>query len=113
MVPVTMPTTAPTRLKLRLHLLHPLPIAAHNIPDMPDPIKIHLQLVNLPQDIMEPRYLRVRNRNRVARPVVLLLRDCLRLLREPIEPGLDLLHEAIKVPTQRSERVPVEEEQAL
>lgn len=48
MMAVPMPTARATVLVLLLHLLHPLPIAPHNVPNMPDTIEVHLQLINLP-----------------------------------------------------------------
>lgn len=45
-------------------------------------IKIHFQLINLPQYIMEASYLRIGNRNRIACPIILLLCHRLRLISE-------------------------------
>jgi hypothetical protein len=80
---------------------------------MSNPIKIHLQFVNLPQYIVEPRNLRIRNRNRIPGPVVLLLSHHLRLLTQIIKSCLYLLHQAIEMAAESCERGAVEEEEAL
>ena len=56
-----------------LHLLHPLLIAPHNIPNMSYPVEIHLQCVNLRQYVVKSRNLGIWYGNRIASPVVLLL----------------------------------------
>ena len=66
-------TTRAAALQLLLHLLNPLPIAPHNVSDMPYPVEVHLQLINLPQYVVEVRNLRIRHGNCIARSVVLLL----------------------------------------
>lgn len=62
---------------------------------------------------MKPRNLRIRHRNRVPGPVILLLGHHLRLIGEVVEACLDLLHETVEVPAESGERVPVEKEEAL
>lgn len=105
--------TGAAMLNLALHVLHPLPIAPHNIPNMSNPIKIYLQLINLPQDLVEAGNLGISSRNRIARPVVLLLRHHLRLLREVVQPRLNLLQQAVEVAPERRERRAVEQQQPL
>lgn len=100
-------------LHLALHLLHPLPITPHYIPNMSYPIEIDLQLVNLPQYLVKARNLRVGDRNRIAGPVILLLGYHLRLLGEIVQSRLDLLHEAIEMPAQSSEGGAIEEKETL
>jgi len=41
---------------------------------MRNPIKIHFQLINLPQNIMKSRYLCIRKLNRISSPIILLRR---------------------------------------
>jgi hypothetical protein len=74
MMVMPMPPAGAAALNLLLHILHPLPVSPYYVPNMPYPIKINLQFVDLPQYIVEPGYLGISDRNRIACPVVLLLR---------------------------------------
>ena len=80
---------------------------------MPYAIEVHLQLVNLPQYLVELGDLLVGHCNRVAGAVVLLLGHHLRLFGEIVEACLDLLEQAVEVSAQLGEGLVVEEEQAL
>lgn len=70
----------PALLDPSLHLLHSLPIAPHNIPNMLNTIEIILQLVNLSIDLPEARYLGICHVDRITGTVILLLRHSRRLL---------------------------------
>jgi hypothetical protein len=78
-VPMTATRTAAS-LNLSFHLFHSLSVRSHNISNMSDLVEIFLQLIDLPQDVVEARNLGVRQRDRIARPIVLLLCNNLGLL---------------------------------
>lgn len=101
LMPMAMSARALRRIQLPFQFLDSRPIPPDNIPDMSYAIEIHLQLVNLPQYLMEARNLRVRNLNGIARPVVLLHDHRLALLRQVVQPRLDLLHQSVEMPRQR------------
>src|ERR1700730_9482799 len=103
---------ASTLLNTPLPLVDPLPIAPHDIPNMLNAIEIFLQLVNLPQDIIEARNLGVRHLDRVACTVVLLPRDELRLLGQVVEAFGDLTHQLVEVAGKCCEGGAVEEEES-
>ena len=75
-------TARAATLQLLFHLLNPLPITPHNVSYMSYPVKIDLQLINLPQYVVKSRNLGVCNLDRIACPVVLLLCHHLGLLGE-------------------------------
>ena len=110
---VSMSMARAAMLQLLLHLRHPLPIAPHNIPNMSYPIKIHFQLVNLPQYIVEARNLGISNRNRIPGSVVLLLSHHLRLVTQIIESCLYLLHQAIEMAAESCKGGAIEEDKTL
>jgi hypothetical protein len=77
------------------------------------PVKIHLQLINMPQEVVKPRNLSISHRNRIARPIVLLLRYHLRLLGKMVQSRLYLFHQAIEMPAESGEGGAVEEQESL
>lgn len=76
-------------------------------------IEIQLQLVNLPQNLVEASYLSVRRGNRIPCSVILLLGYLRRLIGEVLHACLDLLHEAVEMATKSCEGGAIEEEEAL
>lgn len=108
-----MPARRSATLKLSLQILDPRPVALHNLLDMRNPVKVHLQLVQLPEQRVVPRNLRVRPVNDVPSVVILELREHLRLLAKVPDVLLDAGHEAVEVATKRGEGRAVEEQEAL
>lgn len=80
MMAMPVPITRSGILNLLFHLLHSLSVAPDNISDMSYPIEINLQLINLAQNIMKSRNLRIGDGYRIPRSVILLLSYHLRLL---------------------------------
>lgn len=114
-VPVLTPPTTrpPTTLQIPLHSLNPRPVPPHNIPNIADPIKVLLQLVNLPQNLVEPRNLRVRGLDQPVRAPKLRLGEDGALPAQVLDAPLHLPHQAVEVPRELCQGRAVEEEDAL
>jgi hypothetical protein len=108
-----MPTARTAVLNLLLHFLYPLSVGSNNIPDIAYPIKIRLQLIDLPQNFMKSRDFGIRNRNRIACSVVLLLCHHLRLLAQIVQTSRYLLQQSIEVPAKRGERGTIKQKKTL
>jgi len=80
--------------------LHPRPKPLHNIPNMPDLIKLHLQLINLSQNLPKPSNLLIRPGNRIRHAPCLPFRTPRRLLRQIIHSLLNPCHNILKMGAQ-------------
>lgn len=109
----SIPPRSGTLLHPSLHILHPGPEALHNLLQPGHPLPILLQLVDLPHNPIQPLNLRIRNLDRIPGAVILLLRHHRALLRQPIQPVADLLHQSVEVPRQALQAAGAEQQQAL
>lgn len=109
----SIPPRTRTLLHPSLHILHPGPKTLHNLLQPRHPLPILLQLVDLPHNPIQPLNLRIRNLDRITRPVILLPRHQRALLRQPIQPIANLLHQCVEVPRQALQAARVEQQQAL
>lgn len=99
--------------EVALKALNLLAVAADNLLDVGNLVKVDFELVDLGHDGVEARNLGVGVVNDVAGVVVLLEGDDLGLLAEQIDTGLDLEHEAVEVAGEGGEAGRVEQQAAL
>jgi hypothetical protein len=107
------PARRAARLQIPLEVFDPGAIALDNLFDVCDAVKVHLELVQLAQQLGVARNLRVCTVNDVSGAVVLHLSEHLGLLAEVLNVLLDVDHEPVEVAAQRGEGGAVEEEKAL
>lgn len=107
------PTGRAARVQIPLEVLHARPVLLHNLLDVGDAVKVHLELVQLLYDVGVARNLLVGAVDDVPRAVVLDLGEHLGLLAEVLDILLDADHEPVKVAPQRGERRAVEQQEPL
>lgn len=100
-------------LEVTLHCLYSGPVPPHNLPYIGDPVEIFLQLVNLPQYLMEPRDLRIGGFDQVVCAVVLCLGKRGALLAQVFDPALHLAHQTVEVPRELGQGRAVKQQHAL
>ena len=114
MVVMVMPRgTLPSALELPVHFLNSLPLVLYDLLDVRDPVKVHLELVNLAQQVVKTRYLGVGVVHQIAGPVILLHGDDGALVGQPLDLRLDVLQEPVEMSAEGGQAASVEEESAL
>lgn len=109
------PRRAPSlgRLQVSFQLFCTSAKVANDVSYVSYPVEVHLELVDLLNDLVVARYLGVRIVDQFAGPVVDLHGDYLCLTRQVFELLLNVLHDSVEVTSQSSERAAVDHQYAL